>query len=372
LKVFINGRFLSHSLTGVERYALEMVRAIDGLVSSGEAPEPFGQAEWCVLTPPNASEAPPLAAIKTQQIGRLTGHIWDQIDLAWAARTGTLLSFANSGPVAHRDHTVIIHDAQVFRRPDFFSSSYVLVHRTLDRILARTAHIGTVSEFSRAELAAVLKVSHSSIGVFPNSADHFAATRPDYSILERLGLESRKFFLTVGSMTKNKNIQLAIDAARCLDRPDIPLVVVGGNNQQVFGGIKPVADPGVIRAGRLPDNQIAALYMQALAFIFPSLYEGFGVPPLEAMIFGCPVIASSAGAVRETCGDAAMYFDPLSATELADRLRERLAGGPISEIERQRQLVRLARYSWRNSAVLLLQSLKNELEARGRHDLCLT
>lgn len=111
--------------------------------------------------------------------------------------------------------------------------------------------------------------------------------------------------------------------------------------------------------GRLTDHEIAALYLRATAFVFPSLYEGFGVPPLEAMLFGCPVIATTADAVRETCGDAAAYFDPLNAGELRQRMLERLEAGTISADERRKQQLRLEKYSWSQSASDLLRFLCN-------------
>ena len=133
LKIFINGRFLSQSLTGVQRYAAEMVKAIDRMLASGEAPRPLREAEWQLLAPPNATAAIDLAYIKTRKVGRRTGHAWDQIDLARAAWGGRLISLANSGPVAHRNQLVVIHDAQVFRRPDFFS------RQLSDRCIAHSA-----------------------------------------------------------------------------------------------------------------------------------------------------------------------------------------------------------------------------------------
>jgi len=357
LKIIINGRFLSQSLTGVQRYAAEMVKATDRLLSSGRAPVALLGAEWQLLTPGDAKISLELDRIEIRKVGKRSGHIWDQIDLARAAAGARLVSLANSGPVLHSDQIVVIHDAQVFRRPDFFSSTYLAVHRTLDRLLARTATIATVSQFSRHELAAVLGLSPASIPVFPNSAEHFAATMPDFAVIDRLGLIPHRFFLSVGSMTKNKNISLAIDAAKRLGRPDVPLVVVGGDNSKVFQDSSTASEPGVIMAGRLTDREIAALYARAMAFVFPSLYEGFGVPPLEAMIFGCPVIASTADAVRETCGDAAAYFNPLDAEDLRQRMLERVAAGEISDKERGKQAERIAAFSWRKSAEQLLQFL---------------
>jgi len=357
LKIFINGRFLSQQLTGVQRYAAEMVKATDRLLTAGQYPETLLEAEWQLLTPSDASVKIELNRIGIKKVGRRTGHGWDQIDLARAATSGRLISLANSGPVLHPNQIVVIHDAQVFRKPEFFSWPYLTVHRTLDRLLARSSTIATVSQFSRRELGAVLNLSPASIPVFSNSAEHFAATVPDFTIIERLGLIPHQFFLSVGSMTKNKNISLAIEAAKLLGRSDVPLVIVGGDNSKVFQGSSTAAEAGVIMAGRLTDGEIAALYARAMAFVFPSLYEGFGVPPLEAMIFGCPVIATTADAVKETCGDAAAYFNPLDAGELCQRMLERMAAGRISDEERGKQVERIAAFSWRKSAEALLQFL---------------
>lgn len=362
LKIFINGRFLSQKLTGVQRYAAEMVKAIDALLASNQSHPSLQQVEWQLLAPNDASETLELERIKIRKIGRLNGHAWDQIDLARAAATGRLISLANSGPVLHRDHIVVIHDAQVFRRPDFFGWRYLAVHRTMDRLLASRATIATVSAFSRRELAATLGLPEASIPVFPNSAAHFAATKPDNGVLARLGVEPRKYFLFVGSRTKNKNLAVAIHAANLLGRPDVPLVIVGGDNSKVFQDNSSEDAPGLRLAGRLADSEIAALYAHAAAFVFPSLYEGFGVPPLEAMIFGCPVIASTADAVVETCGDAAAYFRANDADALKQLMLERLAMGAISEQERKKQEDRVTLYSWQKSAKAMLDYLAHRAD----------
>lgn len=357
LKFFINGRFLSQKLTGVQRYAAEIVKAIDAQLASEQTPASLRNADWQLLTPVDASEDLHLERIKIRAVGRLRGHAWDQIDLARAAAGGRLISLANSGPVFHRDHIVVIHDAQVFRRPDFFSWRYLAVHRTMGRLLARHASIATVSAFSRRELAEVLNLSATAIPVFSNSAEHFAKTKPDPGIIARLGVQPQQFFLYVGSRTKNKNLSVAIRAVQLLDRADVPLVIVGGDNSKVFQDNSGDGASGLLLAGRLTDGEIAALYAHASAFVFPSLYEGFGVPPLEAMIFGCPVIASTADAVVETCGDAAAYFRASDAEALKQLMLERLATGAISDQERMRQQDRVAFYSWKKSAKALLDHL---------------
>lgn len=365
MDIFINGRFLTQSLTGVQRYAAEMVKAIDRLLASGDAPRSLLEAHWQLLTPAGAVASLELERIGTRQFGSRSGHLWDQLDLARAANGGILISLANSGPVLHPDHLIVIHDAQVFRRPDFFSWAYRTTHRALGYLLARRATIASVSAFSRCELSDVLRLTPAKVPIFPNSAEHFAAIIPDYSILARLGLSDGKFFLSVGSMSRNKNISLAIDAAELLKRPDFPLVVVGGDNNKVFQGNRAASNASVVMAGRLSDQEVAALYARAAAFVFPSLYEGFGVPPLEAMIFGCPVIATKAEAVRETCGDAATFFDPLDAEQLCNLMLQRISLGGISDEERQKQSLRLAQYSWRNSAAAMLGFLNRRPDANS-------
>ncbi|WP_199088315.1 glycosyltransferase family 1 protein [Bosea sp. ASV33] len=357
-EIYINGRFLSQAVTGVQRYAAELVKALDRLVAEGSVPPGLAEATFTLLLPPNAERELRLTAIGQRRLGRLRGHAWDQVELAHASRQGVLVSLANSGPVLHRRHLIVLHDAQVYRHPEFFSRSYLALHRTLGRLYARTAHLGTVSAFSRKELAAALKLSQERFSVIPNSAEHIAATVPDHSILARLGIEPRRFFLAVGSMNRNKNITTAIEAARLLGRADHPLVVVGGGNHQVFGGSDGgTGATGAIFAGRLSDEEVAALYCHATAFVFPSLYEGFGLPPLEAMTFGCPVLASTAEAVVEVCGDAVRYFEPHDAERLSTLMRERIEGIPSLDLLAAAQGERLKLYSWQRSAQTMLEKL---------------
>jgi glycosyltransferase involved in cell wall biosynthesis len=358
LQIFINGRFLSQSLSGVQRYAAEMVKSIDDLVGTAAIPQPIANARWMLLVPPNADAVLPLRSIEVVQVGSRSGHAWDQLDLAWTARGGPLISLANSGPLLHRNQRVVIHDAQVFKHPEFFGWKYAFAHRQLGRLLALRSRIFTVSEFSRRELVDALGLPERAIGVCPNSAEHLARVEPDPTVLQRFQLQAGRYFLAVGSLKKNKNVQVAIEAIQALGRSDYPMIVVGAENDRVFNrGETPTAQvANVIFAGRLPDEGLAALYRNATAFVFPSLYEGFGVPPLEAMLFGCPVIAADIPPVHETCAGAVRYFNPTDARELAVCLNECIARGPMSDTERSEQQSRLAIYSWRKSALALLSS----------------
>lgn len=300
MTVFINGRFLSQPESGVQRYAEQVVRGLDRIAAqSGAAFELLCPPESRSINAPHISQ---------RIVGRGGGHRWEQWDFARAAWRGVALSLAMSGPLFHPRQLVVIHDAAVHRHPRHFSRVYGMAHRLLDRGLARRAMLATVSDFSRAELADVLGVRAESILLAPNGCDHVSAAEPT-DILDRLGAGARPYFLTLGNLTPNKNLAVVGRALRRIDRPDVRVVAVGMTNGRVFGDMGLPDDPRLLFAGRLDDSDVRTLMAGARALLFPSRYEGFGLPPLEAMTSDCPVIASDIGAVREVCGDAAALFD---------------------------------------------------------------
>lgn len=328
-------------MSGVQRYAREIVRALD------QRP---GAADRCVLLMPPGADRLNLLNIPIRTIGRAGGHLWEQTALAWTARHGRLLSLGGSGPVRHRRQIVIIHDAAVFRHPEHFRTGYAAFHRTLNRTLARRARLATVSAFSRRELASVLNLSPESIAVAPNSADHLRNITPDPAVIERLDLTMRPYFVALGNLTPNKNLAVAIRALSRLADPAVRLVLIG-DQPAVFDRSAFAADPRLIFAGRRSDAEIAALLGGAQALVFPSLYEGFGIPPLEAMTLGCPVIASDIPATREVCADAALYFDPADDAALAAHMSELFSRPDVAR--RDAGLRRADRYAWSCSAEII-------------------
>jgi glycosyltransferase involved in cell wall biosynthesis len=330
-----------------------MVIELDRLIQS--EPDRLGRATWSLWVPPGVTSDLDLRAITVQQTGRHTGHLWEQRDLLRAARGTRLINLGNSGPVLHRDKLVVIHDAAVFRTPKNFSWRYRLAHRAMGRMLARTGRIATVSEFSRRELALVLGLREDAIIVVPNGCDHFVDRERDDSILEKLGLEKGRYFLFVGTPAPNKNLKVLLDAFRTIDRPDAKLVIAGSLDRSVFGGKGAAVSKDVIVAARRNDAEIAALYANATAHVFPSLYEGFGIPPLEAMASGCPVIASDIPVIREVCADAAVYFPPHDAVALSRIMKKFWDQDHETEFMELAQM-RLNRFSWQVSAQILAKA----------------
>jgi glycosyltransferase involved in cell wall biosynthesis len=349
--VFVNGRFLSQSMTGVQRFALQMLRAIDRRLACGGIEE-----QWVILAPCNAKPPQDLTHIQTRVVGRLTGHLWDQIQLPVHAWGGALFSFCNVGPIIHRRHSVAMHDAAIFANPKTYSLAFRMTYWALQPTLARTAkRLLTVSAFSRDELARYCRVSPDRFEIVFNGADHILQQSPDASVLATYGLESKRYVFAVGSVTPNKNFRAVVEAYRRLGRPDLKLAVAGGQNAKVFAGYDFADLPGVVRLGYVTDEALRALYENALCFVFPSLYEGFGIPPLEAMLCGCPVVVSTAPAVKETCGDAALYAAPDDHQGLARQVA-RLASEPaLWQAMQEAGLARAAHFTWDASAQKVLR-----------------
>jgi glycosyltransferase involved in cell wall biosynthesis len=355
--IYINGRFLTQNRTGVQRYSREVVTSIDRLLQQNDCPQLLRDAEWVLLAPPGATCDLDLNRIEFRKVGKGDGHPWEQTYLAKHSWSGKLLSPASSGPIWHPRQIVVLHDAGIYNAPAGYSKRYRILHRVLDRFLARRARIATVSHFSQAELGRCLRIPVKRILLAPNGTDHLRTVSPDASVVERLGLEAGKYFVTLGLSTANKNIPLAIEAFRLLARPDSRLVVIGKGSSRVFGSLALQANQGVIFTGRLTDEEVTGLLRSAAALLFPSRYEGFGIPSLEAMLHGCPVIASTAPGIMEVCGDAALHFHPDNAEMLQDLMRRILDNPDIADTMRRRGLSRPDKYRWDATAAVFIEAL---------------
>jgi glycosyltransferase involved in cell wall biosynthesis len=349
--IALNGRFLTQGLTGVQRYAREITRALDALVAAGEAP-PIR-----LLAPPGAEGLGEFPFLAPAVVGSRTGQLWEQIDLPRALSGDFLLNLGNTAPIlAGSNQALVIHDAGVFDTPESYSWKFRSWYRTLQRLLVfRSAQILTVSEFSAERIVSNLAVEDFDIGVTLEGGEHILRKPADTTILQRNGLSQHGYALVVGTGAAHKNLAALRDAIGALGARGLVLAVAGAKDAGVFrqeGGAE--LDQHIRPLGRVSDAELRALYESALCLVFPSRYEGFGLPPVEAMWCGCPVVASRIGAVAEVCGDAALWFDagrPESLGEAIGRLADDAElRASIAEAGRHRT----AGFSWDAAARRLL------------------
>ncbi|MEO5920953.1 MAG: glycosyltransferase, partial [Pseudolysinimonas sp.] len=341
--VLVNGKWLSAQASGMQRYAGEVARRVLDL-------DPASR-----VVVPRDAELPDWLPAGRVVRSRLRGIVFEQLSLPWLARGAMLLNFAGPAPMLKRDQLVVMHDVTPARFPRTFSRRFVLWYSLLYRVLARRArHLATVSEFSRGELGEVLGVDPARFALAPNGHEHAFEARADAAELT-LGTElaartTDDYVLCVGTLTPSKNLG---PVTRALAAAGIPVVVVGAAGaRRVFAGEAPLNAPGVHLAGRLSDGELALLLRNARALVFPSLYEGFGLPVVEAQALGCPVVASDATSIPEVAGRGALYFDPSRPEDAVARVRE------LVPAERRRLIAHghrnVERFSWDRTAAILL------------------
>jgi glycosyltransferase involved in cell wall biosynthesis len=304
-------------LGGVERWARELAARLPAL------------GGYEIVRPPAA-------------LAHGAGHAWEQVVLpARARRAALLLNPANLAPVAFPRNAVVIHDAAALRRPQWYAKPYARWQQRVLPLIARRARLViTVSEFSRRELEELLGVE---AHVVPGGVD--ARFRPDADpepARAALNLTGQ-YVLTVASLTARKNLSSLDVTAKRLQTHGIELVAAGGDRPQFNNQDRA---PHMIRAlGHVPDEHLPGLYAGASAFVLPSWHEGFGLTCVEAMACGVPVVAARAGALPETCGDAARYADPFDHDDIATQVDAAIQDDAL----RAAGPVRAQRFTWQRT-----------------------
>jgi glycosyltransferase involved in cell wall biosynthesis len=359
--IAINGRFLSRRSTGVDRFAKEIIKAIDLLIAQNDSI--VEELTFTIITPQNVIDQPPLTNISYITTGIRTNQFWEQWDLPKFTKSRyLLLNLCNTAPISVPKQIVVIHDAATINMPIAFSRSFRLWYRVLMPILGKISRkILTVSEFSRHEISSAFGISPHKISVVIEGGEHINHTPSDAGAIKRFGLANRPYILAVSSMAAHKNFRLVLDAVCSLENPPFDIAIAGGANSRVFGDAGMIHSDRVKWLGYVSDAELRALYESAMCFVFPSLYEGFGIPPLEAMNCGCPVLASDAASIPEVCGDAALYFDPKNPTELATLLMK-IAENPALRNELiLKGYTQAALFSWEKAARQVIEACHGAL-----------
>lgn len=335
--IYINGKFLSAPLNGVHRTAAHYASGLMARARQAGVP--------CTLLAPETPAAEPLpdlaATVRPGPLGG--GQGWEMLTLPALAADGLLLNFCNLGPLLHRNSVVMIHDAQTYLYPRDYSGLQAAAYRALlPRIGRRARRVLTVSDYSRKCLAAYGISPADKIGVIHNGTDHLRGGAAEQGVLAAWGLVPGSYVMVLGSTKTYKNISRIFAAL-----PEgLRLVVAGGPGPAAYVAKGWSPPGGTVFTGPVSDGALRALYAGAAVFAFPSLTEGFGLPPVEAMHCGAPVVASTEGAMPEVCDCAALYVDPDDTEGWRVALARVATDRGLADDLRQKGAVRAAWLSW--------------------------
>jgi glycosyltransferase involved in cell wall biosynthesis len=351
-RIAINGRFLTQNTLGVQRFAIESVQAIDALLDTDDYRALKGRIE--IVAPAKARDFP-LKNIPLRRAGFFSGYAWEQLELPLHAAGRLLLNLCMLGPLLTRHQLVVVHDATVRALPDNFSWRFRAAYGFLiPRLCKRADRVVTVSEFSRQEIGKWYGADTAKMPVCYEGGDHIGHVNPDASALDRFGLAGKKYFLGVGVGSSNKNIETVLAAFLKAQLGDTLLVLTGKRDAAVHGALTQVHSQNVRNVGHVSDAELRALYEHALALVFPSRYEGFGLPAAEAISIGCPVVISDQPALVEVCGDAALRVGMDDVDALARHLRALETDGALRARLAAAGRERARRFTWAATARMLL------------------
>jgi len=362
----LNGDFVALKPTGVPRYAREVTRALDTLIGEGHPLTRGLKLEIVAPREPRGFSLDniPVKVVPEYRKPRLP-QVWVQLQLPRHVRGG-LVSFCNLAPVAVRKHIVCIHDLHTRLMPKSYGLGFRLAHRVILPLLGRRARdIATVSSLSRDHLVAYKVAPAKKITITYNGGDHAAHWNADAS---GLAIGVRPFVFCLGQDQAYKNTELIWRIAPALDALGLDVYVAGSLSPAAQARLG--ARPANLRLlGRIKDDDLALMFREALCFLFPSRIEGFGLPAIEAMTCGCPVIASDAPCLPEVCADGALYAGPDDADAWVTAIEALHTDPHLRRDMTVRGHAVAGRYTWRRVALCYLSlmaradGMKPELEA---------
>jgi len=326
-QVVVNGRFLARRVTGVERYGREILRYLETN-----------------------------CRVESTRKQGLSGHAWEQFVLPRKLdRHSILWSPANTGPLMIRNQALTVHDLSPLEHPEWFRTSFAAWYRLcLPSLAKRVQKIFTPSEFVRQKI--IKRFGVKNVTVTPNGVNP-CIFHPDAQ-QTRFDLPQR-YVLFVGSLQPRKNLHLLLQVWNEIrnDFREMWLMIVGVSGN-VFRRVDLSNDMERVRyLGYVEDETLAGLYTRATLFVLPSEEEGFGLPALEAMASGTPVIISDAGALPEVAGDAALRFCLSNPNGLSNVMKECLSSERLRWSMKEKGLARAKAFSWQGTAELIWRDL---------------
>jgi glycosyltransferase involved in cell wall biosynthesis len=375
IHIGMNGSMLDNRPTGTGVYSFNIINNLSLLPWEEQKPR------FTVFSPTRNNLNDTLRVVKLSnlmqssrfgKIAALSRFLWNTFLYPFQARRYDLLiSPTTHGSFLLKNQIITIHDLISLRYDNISAHQRLYFKYLLPFMVSRASLIVTVSEISKKDIVHFLKCPEEKVKVIYNGYDHTHYYRVDEKtrdIEKQYGFTD--YILAVGPTYPHKNFENLIDAYGALEAPvrdAHPLVIAGGMKAYVNKLKKDVRAKGlegsVHFTGYVPFGLMPSLYREAALLVFPSLYEGFGIPILEAMACGCPVVASNTSSMPEVCGDAAMYTDPQDKDAIRDAIRSVLHDPALRERLREKGYDRAAQFSWKQAA----ESFKTIIEQQLKH-----
>lgn len=335
--IIINARFLTQPISGVQRFAIEISKELNK-----------SNLSIVFLAPKNIIHHDLAKELNAKVLGKLTGHLWEQLELQTHVlkNDAFLISFCNTGPLFVKNQIVTIHDLCFKIHPEWFSKSFSLFYNFLIPQLVKVSKaIITVSNTSKKELIEELNVPEEKITVIYNAVASIFEESNLLKISEGNRPIDCDYILSVSSHHPRKNFERLVKAFKLIKRDNLKLCIIGNINKN-FSSQKINAEENIIFLENISDEELVSYYKFANLFVFPSLYEGFGIPIIEAISLDTKVSVSNIPGFREICGYNATYFNPYDINDIKDKILESL-----NDAKDKSYVNCLSNYSWKKSSI---------------------
>lgn len=373
IKILLNARPLLGSLTGIGRYSYEVFKGLDK-----EKFDPFfdyGFISQDIILPDNKKEVSFLDKIKSS-ILKIMKFFFSFLPIALKSKIRNLLRSGNIDKSKELNFDIYfqpnfipldanatfyvscVHDLSFIKFKDFHPKDRMdFFEKVFFKDIVKASKIITVSNTVKKEIMEELKIDEDKIEVIYNGYDDkifYPKNINDQESIKSKYLLKKNFILFVGSIEPRKNLKTLIKAYNILDKSlqdKFDLVIVGAKgwqNSDIHGLIK--QNKNIKFLGYIDDDNLSVLYSSATVFVYPSVYEGFGIPPLEAMACGCPVILSDIEVFREIYKDNVIFFDAINENDLKEKLFSLLSDIDLREKLSKSGLCYCKNFSWTKSA----------------------
>lgn len=343
-RIIINARFLTQPITGVQRFAVEISKEL----KKSNLPIIF-------LTPKNIIHHDLAKELDAEVLGRLKGHLWEQLELQKYVlkNNAFLISFCNTGPLFVKNQIVTIHDLCFKIHPEWFSKSFSIFYNFLiPRLVKVSKAIITVSEVSKNELVEELGVPDDKITVVYNAVASVFDKQNVSNINSVNKPLTENYILSVSSHHPRKNFERLVEAFKLIENDNLKLCIIG-NVSKNFKSTKNIDEENIVFLENISDETLVSYYKYARLFVFPSLYEGFGIPIIEAASMGTAVCVSDIPVFKEICGENAVYFDPYDLLSIKNGILEGLNNTHTVLPE-----VDFSKFNWETSALKVIDLIK--------------